>query len=92
MDTGVSLTIADIIRILGRFSNFLFDAAYGLCVIFIIVAGVRYMLAGGNAEKIGDAKKNFSWVLIGVLVIFAVNVIINSVAAAVGSPFRISPF
>ena len=87
---GTPLTIQDVITIVQNLACWLFNIAVTACMIFIIFSGIRYMAAGGNTERMGQAKRNFYQVLIGTLVIFGVTVIINTVAAAVGSSFTIS--
>ena len=80
-----NLTIQGVINILNGFACWLYSIVIAVIIIFIIIAGFRYMAAGGNSERINQAKKNFGWLLIGILVIFAVNVILQSVAAGLGS-------
>lgn len=83
------MTVQGLINIATGLSCYLFDMALTVLFIFIIAAGIRYMFAGGNTEKVAKAKANFRWVLIGGLVIMGVLVIINSVAANVGSSYRL---
>jgi short subunit fatty acids transporter len=54
-------------------------------VIFLILAGLRFMNARGNPTAYQAAIKNFQQVLIGVLVVMAVYVIIATVANALGA-------
>lgn len=86
---GTDITVDGLINIANKLSCYFYDIAITGLVIFTIVAGIRFMMAGGNPEKVGQAKKNFRTVLIGALVIFGVFVIINTISASVGSSYRI---
>lgn len=88
----MDLTVDGIVNIFEGVACWLSSAVGSLIIIFIIIAGIRYMAAGGSPERVQEAKKNFWWLLIGILVIFGANVIINSIAAAVGSSVSLIPF
>ena len=79
------LTIQGVINIFNGLACWGFSVALSLATIFLIVSGIRWMAAGDNSEKVTSAKKNFFWVLIGILVILVVAVIINSVAVFLGA-------
>ncbi len=87
-----NLSIQDVIHIFSGFACWLVSIIVAVMVIFIVVAGVRFMMAGGESEKITSAKKNFYGLLIGILVIFGVNVILQSVATNLGSTTNLIPF
>lgn len=88
---GLDLSVQDLTTILTRLSCYAFNFAYSAGIIFVIIAGIRFMMAGGNSEKTGAAKKNFVGVLIGLLVILGVSVIITSIASNLGYTLRIIP-
>lgn len=88
MDT---LSVKDLTEILTRLSCYAFQFAYSAGIIFVILSGIRYMMAGGNSEKATAAKKNFAGVLIGLLVILGVSVIITSIAYNLDYDLRIIP-
>ena len=92
MNDYSNFTIDNIIAIFDGLVCWLSSIAGAVMVIFIIIAGIRFMFAGGSSEKVDEAKKNLRWVLIGVLVILGANVIINTIAAAVGSSVSLIPF
>lgn len=46
------------------------DLAIPVAVVLIIWVGVQFMLAGGNSEKIGKAKKALLWIVVGLAIIF----------------------
>lgn len=89
---GIDLDIPGVINIFEGLACYAYSFAGTGLIIFIILAGFRYMAAGGNPERVGAAKKNFGQVLIGAIVILGTSVIISSVAAAVGSSFNAIPF
>lgn len=85
-------TVQGIINIFEGLACWVVNVAFYAMVIAVMVAGIRWMMAGGDTEKISTAKTFFVHVLIGALVILGTGVIIDTVAYAVGSTFRITPF
>lgn len=81
---GEDLEANDVIKIVIGLSCWLTRVAFTLTVIFVILAGFKFMAAQGNQTKYGEAVKNFQTVLWGVLVIYGVYVIIATVAQVVG--------
>jgi len=45
--------------------------ALPIITIFIVYAGFLFISARGNTEKLGDAKKNFQYVIIGTILILS---------------------
>lgn len=81
---GEDLTIQDVFAIINGLACWLTRVASAIMVIFVVLAGLRFMAARGNPTAYQAAVKNLGHVLIGILVIFAVYVIIATVANAVG--------
>lgn len=50
-------------------SYWIFNIGLPIAVIVIIYSGILFMMAGGNEEKINQAKKTFFWALIGSAII-----------------------
>lgn len=52
----------------------LLDAAFiiglPIAVLFIVLAGARFVLARGNEHKLSDAKLNLQWTVIGIGIFF----------------------
>ena len=88
---GVELTVQDISRIINGFACWLIGIVLAVMVIFLVIAGVRYFLASGNETKVAEATKNLRWTLVGILVILAANVIIATVANALGADYSFIP-
>lgn len=57
-----------------------------LIVVFIVYVGFQFMTAGGDATKVGKAKDNLKYVIIGVAIVIGVYVIIATVAYNIGRP------
>lgn len=81
---GIDLTIQNVFAIVNGLACWLTRIATAIMVIFLVIAGLRFMYARGDPAKYESAKKNFQHVLIGILVIMAVYVIIATVANAIG--------
>ena len=81
---GEDLAIQDVFAIINGLACWFSRVAVLLMVIFIILAGIRFMAARGDPKAYETAKKNFVQVLIGLLVIMGVYIIIATVANAVG--------
>ena len=81
---GEDLAIQDVFAIINGLVCWFSRIAVLLMVIFIIIAGLRFMAARGDPAAFTAAKKNLNQVLIGLVVIMGVYVIIATVANAVG--------
>lgn len=89
--TGVDLTIEGVFNIITGLACWLTRVVGAVMVIFIVLAGLRFMNARGDTGEWTAAKKNFNQVLLGTLVIMGVYVIIATVAKAVGTDFSFVP-
>lgn len=81
---GIDLSIQDVMDILTGLACWLLRVSFAVMVIFLVLAGLRFMNARGDPTRYTGAKKNFTHVLIGIIVIMGVYVIIATVATAVG--------
>lgn len=88
---GVNFTIQDVAAILTGFACWLIGIVLVIMVIFLVWAGIRFFLSRGNEVALGNAKKNMTWTLVGILVILATNVIIATVANALGADYSFIP-
>jgi len=69
-------TVSDIINaILG----WVIPLLGGIAVLFIIYAGVQYVTAAGNKERIEGAKQTLTYAIIGLIVIVLAGVIVSLV-------------
>ncbi|MEX1064131.1 MAG: pilin [Candidatus Paceibacterota bacterium] len=88
---GEDFTIQDVFAIINGLACWLIRVATLVMIIFIILAGFKFMTAQGDSAKLTGAKKNFKHVLIGMVVIMGAYVIIATVANAVGADFSFVP-
>ncbi len=88
---GEDFAIQDVLAIINGLACWLIRVATLVAIIFIVIAGFKFMTAQGDAAKLTGAKKNFQRVLIGIVVIMGVYVIIATVANAVGADFSFIP-
>lgn len=87
---GVDLTIQSVFGIITGLVCWFTRFALVLIVVYIIIFGIKFMTAQGNTTKYEEAKKSFTWGLVGVLVILGTYTIIATVANALGANY--SPF
>lgn len=90
-ELGIDLTVQGLVTMITGLACWLIRASLALMVIFLIIAGIRFFFAGGNQSKQEEAKKNFTWTIVGILVILAVNVIIATIANALGRDYSFIP-
>ncbi len=48
------------------FLNVVTQILFPVAVLFIVYSGFLFVMARGNSDKLGEAKSNFLWVVIGV--------------------------
>ena len=77
---GVNLTIQSVFGIITGLACWFTRFALILMVVYIVFYGIKFMMAQGNETKFGEAKKSFTWGLVGVLVILGTYTIIATVA------------
>src|SRR3989344_7694250 len=88
---GVDLTIQSVFGIITGLVCWFSQFALILIVAYIIIYGIKFMMAQGNATKYEEAKKAFTWGLVGVLVILGTYTIIATVANALGADYSFIP-
>lgn len=86
---GVELTIQSVFGIITGLVCWFSQFALILIVVYIIIYGIKFMMAQGNETKVGDARKAFTWGLVGVLVILGTYTIIATVANALGADYTL---
>lgn len=59
-----------LIRIIGNIIDFIIAISGGLAVFFIVYAGLQYVLARGQDDKISTAKTNLQWIIGGLILMF----------------------
>ena len=86
---GIDLTIQGVFGIITGLACWFTRFALILMVIYIVYYGIRFMMAQGNETKVGEAKKAFTWGLVGVLVILGTYTIIATVANGLGADYTL---
>lgn len=59
-------TINDVIAIVERGANWLLGLVVVIAVVMIMYAGLKWMTAGGEEEKMSEARRVLTWALTGV--------------------------
>lgn len=59
--------------------NFAFAFAGALAFLLLVIAGLRYTLSGGDAEKVAESKRMIIYTLVGLVVIGLAAGIVNFV-------------
>ncbi len=80
----VAYSIEDIIKSFFTIVCNVVNIALSVVVIFIVYSGYLFMTAQGDPKQLETAKANFKTVLIGIAIIIGINVIMLTVATAVG--------
>ncbi len=79
---GTASTVPEVIR---AFMNAVMKVAIPFIVVFFIWAGLRFILAQGNKDKIAEAKKMFWYTIIGSLLILGAWGITNAIVGTINS-------
>ena len=56
-----------------------------IAVIMLIIGGIRYVVSGGDAKKVTDAKNTILYAIIGLVICFLAFAIVNFVISALPS-------
>ena len=88
---GVDITIQDVAGIITGIACWLIRVVLAVMIIFLIISGAKFFLAQGNQEAVTKAKENIKWVLIGIVVVLATNIIIATIANWLGAEYSFLP-
>lgn len=86
---GIDLTIQNVFGIITGLACWFTQFALVLMVVMIVFYGIKFMMSQGNQAKFDEAKKSFTWALVGVLVILGAYTIIATVANGLGANFTL---
>ena len=89
---GADVTIQRVLAILAYLACWLSRLSLTVVVGGLVVYAILFFKSQGNPQAFGEAKKAFTWGLVGILVIFAVYTIIKTIASFVGVDYPITPF
>ena len=76
---GEDVSIPWIMEYIQGIYKYLLGVAIFLAIIMISIAGFRWLTAGGNASVIGEAKKQITNVIIGLLLAFGVTIVLETI-------------
>lgn len=62
----------------------LFFAAGVLAVVYIIVAGIQFILSGGDPANAAKAKKALTATVVGLVIVLVARVIVNTILKVIG--------
>lgn len=71
-----------IIRTVGNIIEFIMLISGTLAVFFIVYAGLQYVLARGQDDKISQAKNNLQWIIGGLILMFFAMAIVRFIVTA----------
>ena len=64
---------------LTRVFNIVLSVMGALALLMLVIAGLRYTIAGGDANKVADAKRMITYTIVGLVVIALAASIVNFV-------------
>lgn len=76
---GDTVSIPWIMEYIKGVYKYLLGLSVFLAIIMVTIAGFRWMTSGGNASTIGEAKKQISGAIVGLILAFATNVILSTI-------------
>ena len=81
---------ASVIEIVATFVALALIVATVLCLVYIIVGGITFILSAGNEEKIKKAVQTIRYAIIGLFVSFIAFFIVRFLAILLDIPFELS--
>ena len=70
----------DILKVLNTIINWVFAIFLAIAVLFIILAAFQFLTAGGNSEKVSEARDKLLYAAIGIAVAMLSKAIVPIVA------------
>ncbi|MBU2540242.1 hypothetical protein KJ786_03730 [Patescibacteria group bacterium] len=67
----------DLWSIIDSITNIIYGILLAVAVIFIITAGIKFISAGGEPEKVKTARDTVLWALVGIVVATAAVGVVN---------------
>lgn len=87
LPTGQPITLGEVEELIGIIAGFLIIVGAVVAVIFIILAGVKYMYAGSDSTKVEEAKTMLKNGVIGAAIVLGIGVIMQTIAMLVTRDF-----
>lgn len=54
-------------------------------VLFVMIAGFKYLTSGGDAKQVGAAQQSLTYAIIGLVILFSSFIVINVIALVTGT-------
>ncbi len=86
---GVDLTIQSVFGIVTGLVCWFTRLALIFIVVMVVYYGIQFMTARGDSTKFADAKKSFTYGLVGILVILGTYTIIATIANGLGADYSL---
>jgi len=80
----------DVMGIISFFIALALVAASILCVVYIIVGGISFILSAGNEEKVKAAVGTIRYAIIGLIISFLAFFLVRIISALLGIPFELT--
>lgn len=87
LPTGQPITLGEVEELIGIIAGFLIVVGAVVAIIFIILAGVKYMYAGSDSTKVEEAKTMLKNGVIGAAIVLGIGVIMQTIAMLVTRDF-----
>jgi len=84
---GNAITMQEIMDIVKQIATYLSIIAIIIAVIFIIIGGIIWMASRGNEDMVKTGRRTILYGIYGALVVLAVGVILQTLAALVSRGF-----
>ena len=81
---GIDLDLSTVYCIFLRFMTWSFSFALVLAIISLVYNGLRYIFSSGSSDELAKVHKNFTWTLIGVVVVLLATSILLMIANFLG--------
>ena len=73
----------DLYAVFKNITNTVLYVVMIIAVIMLIVGGIRYIVSGGDAKKVTDAKNTILYAIIGLIICFLAYAIVNFVVKTI---------
>src|SRR3989338_683610 len=84
-DTAPAATGEELLAILNTATNWIFAIFAILSIIFVLLAALQFISAGGDAAKVGEARQKLIWAAIGIAVALASKGLVPIVKNIIGA-------
>ncbi len=78
-------SIKGIITLINTIATWFFNIVLAVAVIVLLLAAFQWLTSGGNEEKVGTARKNLIWGLVGIAVAFLAKGLVALIKSLVGA-------